>query len=120
MSPSTASGSSSVIVASVTAFVNVAVKVAVSCPSLASIVIVCVPFRIFWNSAAVLAHSKVSWVPLVTLLRVFFTTPSSFSFTVTCSRRRRWGIPKAKRRSLAPQVYPAVAAGAGDGRGVFV
>ena len=107
MSPSTASGSSSVIVAPVTCFVNVAVKVAFSLPSLTSMVIVWLPFRIFWNSAAVLAHSNVSWVPLVTLLRVFFTTPSSFSVTVSLSPSASLGVYlKLNAAALLPRFTP--------------
>ena len=75
-----------------TALVKVAVKAAVSVPSFTSMVMVCWPFRIFWNSAAVLAASKVRAVPLVTLLRVLVVTPSSFSVTVRLSPSSSDGV----------------------------
>lgn len=107
MSPDTASGVFSVMVALWTAFVKVAVKVALALPSLTSMVMVCVPFRIFWNSAAVLAHSKVSCVPLVTFVRVFFTAPSSFSVTVNLSPSASLGVYlKLNAAVLLPRFTP--------------
>lgn len=91
---------------------NVAVKVAFSLPSLTSMVIVWLPFRIFWNSAAVLAHSNVSWVPLVTLLRVFFVTPSSFSVTVSLSPSASLGVYwKLNAAALLPRFTPLLPLG---------
>ena len=62
---------------------------------------------IFWNSAAVLAHSKVSCVPLVTFGRVFFTTPSSFSVTVSLSPSASLGVYlKLNAAVLLPRFTP--------------
>ena len=89
MSPSTASGVVRVTLALVTLLVNVAFRLVLSLPSFAVILMVWEPFRMRRKPSAVLACSKVSAVPLARPVRVAVVFPSSFSVTVSVSRRHR-------------------------------
>ena len=109
MSPSTANGSASVTLAAWTALVKVADVLTVSLPSLTSTVMVWLPFRIFWNPAALAVCSKVRAVPLATPVRVLVVLPSSFSVTVKVSPSASLTVYfHAKAAFFRPRAAPSV------------
>ena len=75
-------GSSRVMTAFATLFVNFSVWVTVAFPSLTEMTIVCCPFRSFWKYSPVTA--KLLLVPRVAV-KVRFVAPSIFSVTVRVS-----------------------------------
>ena len=89
--------------------VKVADVLTVSLPSLTSTVMVWLPFRIFWNPAALAVCSKVRAVPLATPVRILVVLPSSFSVTVKVSPSVSLTVYfHAKAAFFRPRAAPSV------------